>query len=113
MLRQTVGSWVAAVQVRCVPRGSGVEMLSVPWWFSARRRILARPLDRLGIPVTPVLADASLRRLGHNNVALTLAPYGELFEDGSDEAVDRLEALLGGAHPVSADVVKLRRKEEV
>lgn len=31
---------------------------------------------------------------GHNNVAFTLTRYGGLFEDGSDEAVDRLEALL-------------------
>lgn len=27
----TVGSWIPAVHVRCVPRVSGVEMLSVPW----------------------------------------------------------------------------------
>jgi hypothetical protein len=31
---------------------------------------------------------------GHHNVALTLTRYGGLFEDGSDEAVDRLDALL-------------------
>lgn len=33
---------------------------------------------------------------GHNSVAFTLTRYGGLFEDGSAEAVDRLEALLGG-----------------
>lgn len=32
---------------------------------------------------------------GHNSVAFTLTRYGGLFEDGSDEAVDRLDALLG------------------
>ena len=32
---------------------------------------------------------------GHNNVAFTLTRYGGLFEDGSDEAVERLDALLG------------------
>jgi integrase len=49
---------------------------------------------------------------GHNNVAFTLTRYGGLFEDGSDEAVDRLDALLGGTDPGSAEVVELRRTEE-
>ena len=49
---------------------------------------------------------------GHNNVAFTLTRYGGLFEDGSDEAVDRLDALLGGTDPASAEVVELRRTEE-
>jgi integrase len=31
---------------------------------------------------------------GHNSVAFTLTRYGGLFEDGSDAAVDRLDALL-------------------
>ena len=31
---------------------------------------------------------------GHNSVAFTLTRYGGLFEDGSNEAVDRLGALL-------------------
>lgn len=31
---------------------------------------------------------------GHNSVAFTLTRYGGLFEDGTDEAVDRLDALL-------------------
>jgi integrase len=46
---------------------------------------------------------------GHHNVAFTLTRYGGLFEDGSDEAVDRLDALLGGADPASADVIELQR----
>jgi integrase len=33
---------------------------------------------------------------GHHNVAFTLTRYGGLFEDGSDEAVSRLDALLSG-----------------
>ena len=45
-------------------------------------------------------------------MAFTLTRYGGLFEDGSDEAVDRLDALLGGADPASAEVVELRRTEE-
>ena len=49
---------------------------------------------------------------GHNNVAFTLTRYG-LFEDGSDEAVDRLDSLLGGADPASAEVVELRRAEDL
>ena len=48
---------------------------------------------------------------GHNNVAFTLTRYGGLFEDGSDEAVDRLDALLGGADLASSDVVELRRTD--
>lgn len=31
---------------------------------------------------------------GHNSVAFTLTRYGGLFEDGSNAAVDRLDALL-------------------
>ena len=49
---------------------------------------------------------------GHHNVAFTLTRYGGLFEDGPDEAVDRLDALLGGTDPASAEVVELRRTEE-
>lgn len=33
---------------------------------------------------------------GHNSVAFTLTRYGGLFEDGSEAAVDRLDALMGG-----------------
>jgi hypothetical protein len=33
--------------------------------------------------------------------------YGGLFEDGSDEAVDHLDALLGGADSAAAKVVEL------
>jgi integrase len=33
---------------------------------------------------------------GHSSVASTLTRYGGLFEDGSDDAVDRLDKLLGG-----------------
>lgn len=36
---------------------------------------------------------------GHNSVAFTLTRYGGLFEDGTDAAVDRLDALLGGSGP--------------
>ena len=46
---------------------------------------------------------------GHNSVAFTLTRYGGLFEDGSDEAVDRLDALLSGG-PDRANVRDLRRR---
>ena len=42
---------------------------------------------------------------GHNSVAFTLTRYGGLFEDGSAEAVDRLEALLGGGDEPSRRAV--------
>ncbi len=45
---------------------------------------------------------------GHNSVAFTLTRYGGLFEDGSEAAVDRLDALLG-AGPEAGRVVELRR----
>jgi integrase len=32
---------------------------------------------------------------GHNSVAFTLTRYGGLFDDGTDAAVDRLDASLG------------------
>lgn len=48
---------------------------------------------------------------GHNNVAFTLTRYGGLFEDGADEAVDRLDALLGRADEPAAAVVQLRGGE--
>jgi site-specific recombinase XerD len=46
-----------------------------------------------------VAAGCNLREVsewaGHNSVAFTLTRYGGLFEDGSEAAVDRLDALLG------------------
>ena len=33
---------------------------------------------------------------GHNSVAFTLTRYCGLFEDNTDAAIDRLDALLGG-----------------
>lgn len=48
-----------------------------------------------------VAAGRNVRKVsewaGHNSVAFTLTRYGGLFEDGSAEAVDRLDALLGGS----------------
>jgi hypothetical protein len=45
-----------------------------------------------------VAAGCNIREVsewaGHNSVAFTLTRYGGLFEDGSNEAVDRLDALL-------------------
>jgi hypothetical protein len=47
-----------------------------------------------------VAAGCNIREVsewaGHNSVAFTLTRYGGLFEDGTDAAVDRLDALLGG-----------------
>jgi hypothetical protein len=45
---------------------------------------------------------------GHNSVAYTLTRYGGLFEDGSNQAVDRLDALMQGLQGGGA-VVELRR----
>ena len=44
---------------------------------------------------------------GHNSVAFTLTRYGGLFEDGSEAAVDRLDALLGGGSKDSDNVLQL------
>jgi hypothetical protein len=44
---------------------------------------------------------------GHSNVAFTLTRYGGLFEDGSEAAVDRLDALLGGGSKDSDNVLQL------
>jgi hypothetical protein len=44
---------------------------------------------------------------GHNSVAFTLTRYGGLFEDDSEAAVNRLDALLGGALKDSNNVVLL------
>lgn len=43
----------------------------------------------------------------HNSVAFTLTRYGGLFEDGSEAAVDRLDALLGGGSKDSDNVLQL------
>jgi integrase len=45
------------------------------------------------------------------NVAFTLTPYGGLFEDGSEEAVSRLDALLGGPAEPRERVLPLKRGE--
>jgi integrase len=48
--------------------------------------------------------------VGHNSVAFTLTRYGDLFDDGSDAAVDRLDALLApprsGPPAASASAVR-------
>jgi hypothetical protein len=44
---------------------------------------------------------------GHNSVAFTLTRYGGLFEDGSDAAVDRLDALLGDTSKDSDNALHL------
>ena len=58
----------------------------------------ASPSTGCGTASILVAAGCNVREVsewaGHHNVALTLTRYGGLFEDGSDEAVDRLDALL-------------------
>lgn len=53
---------------------------------------------RHGFVAIMVAAGCNVREVsewaGHNSVAFTLTRYGGLFEDGTDEAVDRLDALL-------------------
>ncbi len=48
---------------------------------------------------------------GHNNVAFTQTRYGGLFEDGSDEAESRLDALLSGPAGPLERVISLQRGE--
>jgi integrase len=50
---------------------------------------------------------------GHNNVAFTLTRYGGLFEDGSDEAVSRLDTLLSGPAGPPERVIPLQRGERL
>jgi hypothetical protein len=50
---------------------------------------------------------------GHNNVAFTLTRYGGLFEDASDEAVSRLDALLSGPAEAPERVIPLQRGERL
>jgi integrase len=68
-------------------------------------------VDRAGLPgitfhglrhsfvAIMVAAGCNVREVsewaGHNSVAFTLTRYGGLFEDGTDAAIDRLDALLG------------------
>jgi hypothetical protein len=50
---------------------------------------------------------------GHNNVAFTLTSYGGLFDDGLDEAVSRLNALLSGPAEGPETVIPLQRGERL
>jgi hypothetical protein len=94
------------------------------------RRIWRPAVNRAGIPSITfhglrhsfvailVAAGCNVRevseRAGHNSVAFTLTRYGGLFEDGTEAAVDRLDALLGGAPKDSDNVLQLEpRKLEV
>jgi integrase len=47
---------------------------------------------------------------GHNSVAFTLTRYGVLFEDGPDEAVDRLDARFCHDGRNGPNVRDLRRR---
>ncbi|MET1008015.1 MAG: tyrosine-type recombinase/integrase [Propionibacteriaceae bacterium] len=54
-----------------------------------------------------VAAGCNVRKVsewaGHNSVAFTLTRHGGLFEDGTDAAIDRLDALLG---PMSSATIR-------
>lgn len=62
-----------------------------------------------------VVAGCNVREVsewaGHNRAASTPTRYGGLVEDGSDEAVDRLDALLGARADRPSSVVQLRDAE--
>ena len=91
------------------------------------RRFWAPAVQRAGLPPVTfhglrhsfvailVAAGCNVRGVsewaGHNNVAFTLTRYGGLFDDGSDEAVDRLDVLLGGFSEPAARVAQLRAGE--
>ena len=100
------------------PRGAGPLARSL---FS--RRVWRSAVIRAGIPSITfhglrhsfvailVAAGCNVREVsewaGHNSVAFTLTRYGGLFEDGSEAAVDRLDALLGGGSKDSDNVLQL------
>ncbi|WP_197677137.1 hypothetical protein [Friedmanniella luteola] len=58
----------------------------------------------------PRHSPRDVRRGSPDNVAFTLTRYGGLFEDGSDEAVDRLHALLRSRVSRPPYVVELREE---
>jgi integrase len=61
-----------------------------------------------------VAAGCNIREVsewaGHNSVAFTLTRYGGLFEDGSEAAVDRLDALLEDRSKDSDNVLQLNTR---
>lgn len=80
-MRDIPARWVAA------GRGTG----SAPGvTFHTLRRSFVAILVAAGGNVREVSEWA-----GHNSAAFTLTRYGGLFEDGSEVAVERLDALLG------------------
>ena len=82
-----------------------------PLFRSWGQNVLQPAVQRAGVPgitfhglrhsfvAIMVAAGCNVREVsewaGHNSVAFTLTRYGGLFEDGTDEAIDRLDALLG------------------
>lgn len=72
--------------LRSAVRDAGLEHLT----FHSLRHSFVAILVAAGCNVREVSEWA-----GHNSVAFTLTRYGGLFEDGTDAAVDRLDALLG------------------
>jgi integrase len=75
-----------------------------------RPAVLAADLDditfhglRHSFVAIMVAAGCNVREVsewaGHNSVAFTLTRYGGLFDDGSDAAIDRLDALLSKETP--------------
>jgi hypothetical protein len=87
---------------------SAAEVSHLPSNHSASRRTHGLRHSFVAILVA---AGCNVREVsewaGHNSVAFTLTRYGGLFEDGSDAAVDRLDALLGGALKQSDNVLQL------
>lgn len=124
---QVLGSGVAAVRRNVVGKGPGDLVFTPPnapqWSDTNFRHNYFRPIaDAAGLGArkptphwlrhTHVLvchaAGMSLpeiqRRIGHENIQMTIDTYGKLIDDMSADVAARLDALLGGSAAVAPPV---------
>jgi integrase len=113
-----VRKWVAAML------DSGLSAATVPMFRGTISREVWRPaVTRAGLAdltfhglrhsfvAIMVAAGCNVREVsewaGHHSVGFTLTRYGGLFEDSSDAAIDRLDALLGADPEPLTKITKL------
>ena len=88
--------------------GSCASLTIVQACAGARRYAFGRSVAQLLLHSAAAPGLARSPRRWRNNVAFALVRYGGLFEDGSNEAVDRLDALPAD-RPNPKNVGDLRR----
>ena len=84
--------------------GFSAQPCSALDWAISHSMVCATALSRSSWRLDATFAKSP--RAGHKSVAFTLTRYGGLFDEGTERAVDRLDALLSDPHDASTGAHK-------